>query len=155
MDEFAASDNFYLFQPPLFYRLPSNTDELFSDYINNPGNYQDNTIPKDYILQRHYDLLKDLEDVRRQGMSEDNAKKFYFYSGLVSSFSNLLQEMLQAESLTILQSRILELRNNIQTDLDNIKALGTSSENGLKYNYYKGKLTAYEQVLLNSNIVPL
>ena len=152
-DLYLESDTFYLFPEPTFYRMPTNTDAVFNDYISNPYDYQDNPISKDYILQRHHDLKKDLEKVESAGMDENNAKKFYFYKGLVISFSYLLQEMDQVQSSSILQSRILELRNEIQTDLDNIKAMSMTAENGLKYNYYKGRMTAYEQTLLNSELI--
>jgi hypothetical protein len=155
MDEFLASDTFYLFQPPLYYRLPSNTDELFADYIANPSNYQDNTIPKVYILQRHYDLKHDLEEIQSAGMSEDNAKKYYYYKGLVASFESLVKEMNYTRIDSVLQSHVLELRNLIQTDLNNIRASGMTHDNGLKYNYHKGRMTAYEQILLNSELVSL
>jgi hypothetical protein len=155
MDEFLASDISYLFPEPLYYRMPSNTDEVFADYLANPSNYQDNTIPKIYILQRHHDLNNDLQNIEKEGMSEENAKKFYYYKGLVTSFAYIISEMDSLQSDTVLQSRILELRNNLQIDLENIRDSGMSPNNGLKYNYFKGRMTAYDQILLNSELVAL
>jgi hypothetical protein len=155
MDEFLASDISYVFQPPLYYRMPSNTDEVWNEYLQNPSAFQDNPIPKLYILQRHYDLRNDYEDIQKEGMSEENAKKYYYYKGLVASFESLVKEMISTRIDSVLQSRVLELRNLIQTDLENIRASGMTSENGLKYNYHKGRMTAFEQILLNSELVRL
>jgi hypothetical protein len=152
-DIFLESDTFYLFQPPVFYRMPSNTDEVYSDYINNPNSYANNQIPREYILQRQFDIQRDLRDVESAGMSENNAKKVYFYRGFLTSLNNLLLEMDENKVDYIFQSRVLEVRNGIQTFLDNIRLSGMTTENGMKYNYHKGRLTAYEQILLNSELV--
>jgi hypothetical protein len=90
-DEFAQIDNFTLFPKPLFFRMPSNTDEVFQDLLSHPEKYVNWELSFEHVIIRRNDIINDMERIKAQGMTKDNVLKYTFYAGMKEAYDQLLK----------------------------------------------------------------
>lgn len=141
-DEYAAADNYYFFTEPLFVRYPTNTDQVFHEYVNNPEEFEEFGITRDYLGQRLHDLKNDLGNLKLKGETPENYNKMRYYNGLINQIQALF-----FKSEEIGQSDTAEEYNLAQRELKKIRSENKAIST---YYYYKGQSDICKQILLNT-----
>lgn len=89
-DEFLQTDTYALFPQPLYFRLPSNTDEVHQGLLAEPQDFVNYKLSVQYVALRRNDLYNDMIKIKAHGQSEDNVKKYIYYKGMVDILDQLL-----------------------------------------------------------------
>lgn len=149
VDEISAADTNYYFPEPKYYRVPSNTDQVFEEYCDNPDLFEEFEIPKDFLAIRYNDLKNELRQIQLEGGSSVNRKKYYYYKGMVDKLNDLINK-----DKDIGQDDLVMEYNDLQRGLKFLRESDTQIGKIHRYYYWKGHSIILKQILLNTPLMP-
>lgn len=89
-DAFLQIDTYALFPQPIYFRLPSNTEEVLNKLLSNPEDFVNYKLSTHYVVTRRNDLYNDSIEIKKLGQNDDNVKKYIYYKGMVDILDQLL-----------------------------------------------------------------
>jgi hypothetical protein len=143
-DEYSAADNYWFFKEPLYVRNPINTEEVFTQFLNDPTQFVDLEIPKEYLGQRYHDLGNDQNDLMGKGTTTQLYYQIRYYTGMVSKLRELFFSAEPYGLIAIGYDYI-----NEQSKLDRMKGKFPIPV----YFYHKGIADILKQIVLNIPLV--